>query len=174
MVLNWSVTTTDGYPEFKLTGQQVDGTAVWDIPYAENEPGHFVAEDTSAQPNPDNTYRFQLYVKDGNGWSLLNETELSGPPPASDLQFVSAYPNPFNPQTTIRFSVGRREQIRVAIFDVHGKLVRTLADQVFETGPQELSWQGRDNGGRAVGSGTYIVIVSGQEQTFAHKLTLLK
>ena len=129
----------------------------------------------SAQPNPDLAYRFQLFLKDGNEtWSLLNETELTGPPPAPDLKFLSAYPNPFNPQTTIHFTVGRPEQVRVAVFDINGKLVRTLADQVFETGAQELSWQGRDNSGRAVGSGTYIVVVSGQEQTFAHKLTLLK
>ena len=174
VVLNWAVTTTDGNPEFKLTGQEIDDTTVWNIPYAENEPGRFVAEDTSAQPNPDHTYRFQLFLKDGGDWSLLNETELTGPPPAQDLQFLSAYPNPFNPQTTIRFTVGRQEQVRVAVFDIHGKLVRTLADRVFETGVQELTWQGRDSSGRAVGSGTYVAVISGQKQTFAHKLTLLK
>lgn len=87
---------------------------------------------------------------------------------------ATASPNPFNPQTNISFTLGRDQDVRVAVFGVRGELVCTLADGPLSAGEHEFSWQGRDQAGRVAGSGVYFVVISGQYETQTLKLTLLK
>ena len=65
------------------------------------------------------------------------------------------HPNPFNPVTTISFSLRERGRALLAVYDVAGRLVRVLADGVMDAGPHEVAWDGRDREGRAVASGVY-------------------
>jgi len=65
-------------------------------------------------------------------------------------------PNPFNPATTLRFSVAEAGAVRLVIFDVNGRLVRTLVDGEVETGMHEVAWEGTDASGREVSSGMYL------------------
>jgi FlgD Ig-like domain/Bacterial Ig-like domain len=87
---------------------------------------------------------------------------------------VSAYPNPFNPQTTIRFEVPSPGLVRVEIFDSRGRLLRTLVDGNLQTGLQTRIWDGRTDDGRAVGSGVYFARVIGPGAVAATKLVLVK
>ncbi len=83
-------------------------------------------------------------------------------------------PNPFNPQTEIRFELGRSAQVRVAIYDVTGRLVRMLANTHLEAGPYTRIWQGRDDAGRAVSSGAYYVRLFVEGKADHRKIMLLK
>ncbi len=65
-------------------------------------------------------------------------------------------PNPFNPRTTIRFELPEGGAVRLSVFDVAGRLVRTLVDGGLAQGSHEYAWDGRDEAGRAVGSGSYL------------------
>jgi hypothetical protein len=65
------------------------------------------------------------------------------------------YPNPFNPMTRIAFSIPATERVRVSIFDVRGRLVRTLVDGVLDAGRHDLPWDGTDRAGESVASGVY-------------------
>lgn len=67
----------------------------------------------------------------------------------------SAQPNPFNPRTTISYTLPRAGDAGLAIFDVRGALVRTLPLGRLEPGDGAADWDGRDDGGRAVPSGAY-------------------
>ena len=69
---------------------------------------------------------------------------------------LGAYPNPFNPSTTIRFTLQNSTQARVAIYNVEGRLVRVLADEARTAGSHEMVWLGTDRSGRSVASGTYL------------------
>jgi hypothetical protein len=64
-------------------------------------------------------------------------------------------PNPFNPQTKIEFSLAAPGVVRLQVFDVGGRLVRTLADGRFDGGDHSLIWNGKNESGIAVSSGTY-------------------
>lgn len=65
-------------------------------------------------------------------------------------------PNPFNPRTTIAFDLPKQESVSLRIFDVSGRLVRVLVDgDVTPGGRHESRWNGRDDDGRRVASGTY-------------------
>jgi hypothetical protein len=68
---------------------------------------------------------------------------------------VAAYPNPFNPSTTIRFTLRQQAPVSLQIFNIHGALVRTLVDGDLAAGIHERRWNGRDSFGHSVASGVY-------------------
>ena len=94
-------------------------------------------------------------------------------PDATDL-WVTAYPNPFNPQTTISFSLERNERASVAVYELTGKRVMALADRRFVAGTHWLTWNGRDAQGRALPSGTYLVRLETESAVRAQKLMLIR
>ena len=66
-------------------------------------------------------------------------------------------PNPFNPRTTIGYHLDRQQTVRVAVFDLSGRRVAVLVDQLHEAGKHTVIWSGCDAGGRQLASGTYVV-----------------
>ena len=84
-------------------------------------------------------------------------------------------PNPFTPQTTIEYSLSRAERVQLTIYDVAGRLVRTLVhDESAAEGPHAAVWDGRDAAGRRVASGVYLYVLRTATFTEARRLTLLK
>ncbi len=87
--------------------------------------------------------------------------------PESDLPSVfnldQNYPNPFNPMTVIRFSLPEQAPVSLAIYNVRGERVRLLVDDDLDAGRHEVVWNGTDDHGRGLSSGTYVArIVSSQ------------
>jgi len=81
-----------------------------------------------------------------------------GPDPAGFIiQFRPAAPNPFGRQTYLTYVLNRRARVRLDVFDVQGRLIRTLENNWHLTGPQSTSWDGRDQAGGYVASGMYFV-----------------
>jgi len=75
---------------------------------------------------------------------------------ASAIRLRQNLPNPFGARTTIGFDLARREQVTLRIYDVTGRLVRTLANGgVLESGSHRVEWDGRDEGGAQLGAGLY-------------------
>jgi endonuclease I len=75
---------------------------------------------------------------------------------AVSIRLRQNLPNPFGARTTIGFDLARREPVSLRVFDVTGRLVRTLADgSVLEAGSHHLEWNGCDEGGAKLGSGLY-------------------
>jgi hypothetical protein len=72
-----------------------------------------------------------------------------------DSELLGNYPNPFNPETTIRFSISENSNVDLSVFNVKGQKVSTLANQQYSKGNYSLVWKGTDDNGRAVGSGIY-------------------
>jgi hypothetical protein len=65
-------------------------------------------------------------------------------------------PNPFNPRTTIEYDLPGAGPVRLAVFDLAGRLIRTLVEESMPQGSHQAVWDGRDSSSRDVGSGTYI------------------
>jgi hypothetical protein len=86
-----------------------------------------------------------------------------------------SYPNPFNPATTIRYSVPQGgAEVRIVIHDVAGRRVRTLLNARVGGGVRTIEWDGRDDAGGEVASGAYFYRIGVGEQSFTGKMTLLK
>jgi len=90
------------------------------------------------------------------------------------IENVTAFPNPFNPTTRIRFELESNQRILAEIFSIDGRRVRVLADQVFSAGWNTLTWNGIDGSGRSAGSGIYLVRLQGEAVATSNKITLLK
>ena len=72
------------------------------------------------------------------------------------LRLYPCQPNPFNPRTTLKFELPFSGRVRLAVFDLGGRLVQLLVDEDMAQGAHEVVWSGTDALGRNVGSGTYL------------------
>ena len=104
--------------------------------------------------------------------AVLEELELADVPQSYSLQH--AYPNPFNPTTTIRFSVPAATTINLKIYNAQGQKVRHLVEQTVTTGQYAVHWDGRDDSGRSLASGTYVYQLEAEEIRLQRKVTFLK
>ncbi|HET6350158.1 MAG TPA: FlgD immunoglobulin-like domain containing protein [Candidatus Krumholzibacteria bacterium] len=127
--------------------------------------------DDSVQPGK--TYAYQLLVQDSKG-DDYRSTVATVAMAALELTLHQNIPNPFNPQTTIRYDLPSPEHVRLSIFEVSGRLVRTLVDEDQGGGAHEVVWTGRDDNGRAASSGVYFYVLEAGKQRLTRKLVLLK
>jgi hypothetical protein len=86
------------------------------------------------------------------------------------------HPNPFNPSTTIQYSIASPSHVNLRVYSVTGALVRTLvdADQVPRNGGYAVVWDSRDNGGRQVSTGVYFYRLEAAGVSETRKMVLLK
>jgi len=89
---------------------------------------------------------------------------------------AQAWPNPFNPQTSIRFEVGgdRAVSSEVIVYDLGGRAVRHLFQGTVNPGPQRMDWNGRDDSGRHLATGVYLARVQVAQELQIVKMTLAK
>ena len=96
----------------------------------------------------------------------LAETEPEAP---SEFVFLGAYPNPFNPATTLRFSLPVADLVELSVYDVSGRLVMELVDGWRDAGVHEVTFNGS-----GLASGVYIYRMETGEYTAAGKMVLMK
>jgi hypothetical protein len=105
------------------------------------------------------------------------ESSVDGPggwPVSHDVALSDASPNPFNPATTIAFSVPEACRVDLEVFDLSGRLVRTLISEERRAGEQRVSWNGIDQAGLPVASGVYFYRLRAGGRALSKKMVLLK
>jgi hypothetical protein len=110
-----------------------------------------------------------LFKTDENG--QVDVGELAVPRPD---QTLTAYPNPFNPSTTVSFTLDRPESCTVNIYNTRGQLVRQLASGRFDTGDHSVTWDGSDDHGLPQSTGVYLIRLQAGTKTMMKRVTLLK
>jgi predicted lipoprotein with Yx(FWY)xxD motif len=105
----------------------------------------------------------------------VSVTGIGDAPIPARLALHQNFPNPFKPTTTIAFDVPRSgAEVRVSIYDVAGKQVRSLADRLFEPGVHRVSWDGRDDRGQGAAPGVYYCRIESGGFRQAMKMMLLR
>jgi len=84
------------------------------------------------------------------------------------------FPNPFNPETTITYSVKGASPVSIEIYNVKGQLVKTLVNDSKEAGTHSVVWNGMDGNGRAVSSGVYYYKMNAGKYSSTRKMILMK
>jgi hypothetical protein len=84
------------------------------------------------------------------------------------------YPNPFNPITKIRYGLPKECDVKLAVFDIHGELVRWIVVKNQQPGYYEVIWDGRNNAGQMVASGIYLYRIQAATYVKTQKMVLLK
>ena len=110
-------------------------------------------------------FRIALYG-DGSGRSSLPKA----------FALAQNAPNPFNPATTISYSVpeGRSVNVNLRVYDIRGRLVATLINEVKEAGTYTVFWEGATDAGQKVASGVYFYRMQAGEYTQTRKMVVLK
>ncbi len=130
--------------------------------------------------------------ENGNNYYKLQEVSLDGSVTMSDPISVLVtgvgekqnafperfslenYPNPFNPETRIAYTIPRREHVKLQVYDLNGRLIKQLVDADQEAGAYHAVWNGRDEEGKAVSSGIYILRLSTGSSALNKRMTLLR
>ncbi len=109
------------------------------------------------------------------GWNNLATDVAPGDPILPGASSLSQnFPNPFNPSTTISFTLPRRGEATIVICNAIGQQVRTLFGQTLSAGEHVVNWDGRDANGKMVASGVYYYQLRTSSGAQAKKMILVK
>jgi len=102
----------------------------------------------------------------------ISQSGVSASPSRFELQ--QNYPNPFNPATTISFILPRAEKVTLIVFDVTGRLIKTLTNQKLSAGNHSVVWDGADESGRQVASGVFFYQLQTGNFAKSRKMILIR
>ena len=109
----------------------------------------------------------------GNGEDVNIEDEVIIP--VNDATTIySNYPNPFNPETSISFNLENSCYVSLQVFDIRGRLVSSLVNEILIAGKHEVTWKGIDRNGKRVASGMYFYRMKTKVYSNTKKMLLLK
>ncbi|MCD4817741.1 MAG: T9SS type A sorting domain-containing protein [Candidatus Cloacimonetes bacterium] len=189
-----SVTTTlsrmsGGLIGYDAYGSSITTNSYWDIitsgqnSSAAGE-GRYTPEMTYPYSNTyinwdfDSIWSHDINFDINSGYPYLRENASSNNSdvlPANSEITLHNYPNPFNPETIISFSIPRDSKVSLFIYNIKGQKIRMLLDRDFETGMHKIVWNGKNNQNKLVGSGVYFykLNVNGKTEKI-NKCILLK
>lgn len=108
-------------------------------------------------------------------WGVGCTVTAAQPPAVGQvLTLHGAAPSPFNPRTSVTFSLREPARVELAVYDTRGRRVAVLADEVFAAGLAGVEWNGRDDAGREVPSGTYLITARGGGEVATRKAVLVR
>jgi hypothetical protein len=107
-----------------------------------------------------------------SGWLAIVTGDDNTPTARNEL--FQNYPNPFNPATTISFSIDRAELVRLTVYDVTGRRIRTLVDGNRNPGRYSETWDGRNDQGRQVATGIYFYRLRAGSFSDVKKMVLIR
>ena len=127
-----------------------------------------------------NTGRFEkgLLISGRQEYSIVKLGEQGEPeeeiPAITKPMLHGNYPNPFNPTTTISFSLPNEQKIELTIYNIKGQKVKTLYSGIASEGEQSVVWDGIDSNGKTVSSGIYFYKLKTESKELTRKMLLLK
>ncbi|MBN2000476.1 carbohydrate binding domain-containing protein [candidate division KSB1 bacterium] len=174
-------------PQTKQISLELQSRTTWEVYWTQNisisQPGVYGPYEYECPVDDDNTY-FQflvaydttsLYLDDiyvfDTDWTDVKSRE---PVAVKNFELFQNFPNPFNPGTTIKYSLKNPETVRLVIYNLRGELVTVLVDEAKAAGIHTVDWSGRNDLGRLVNSGLYIYKLTAGREAVSRKLLLVK
>ena len=105
---------------------------------------------------------------------VFDTTGTDGTPAALRFSMAQAFPNPFNPMTTVHFTIAKAGYASLGVYDTQGRLLHSLLAGELPAGEQAVSWNGRDALGRPVASGVYFIRLKSGGKELTRKVVLAK
>lgn len=112
------------------------------------------------------------YNRSGNVYQSTPNVDNTAPVLATELK--GAFPNPFNPSTTLSFSVKETAEVSLDIFNQKGQKVRSLLNSTMSPGEHQIIWNGNDDNGRQVSSGLYFFRMKSGTYSSTRKMIMMK
>ncbi len=105
---------------------------------------------------------------------LTTVISTGSPPLPQNVELYQSYPNPFNSSTMIKIYLPQISKTRLEIFDIRGRLVTKLVDDILSAGEYGFRWNGRNSSGHHVSSGSYFYRLSAGEDVITRRMTLVR
>ncbi len=105
---------------------------------------------------------------------MVSDVRDPGVAPAVVTSLGQAFPNPMNPTATIKFAVGTPGKVMLRVFDVSGRVIRTLVDETRAAGEYSVIWDGKNDGGDKVASGVFFYQLDAPGFKSAKKIVILQ
>jgi len=154
----------DVVKEGKGSSLVIKDVRVNDVPVMRSSSEHFILEWVGSELSGEGSEQGHML----SGASTLPKV----------FSLLQNYPNPFNPTTTITFDVpgelGEEKQVKLTIYNIRGRKVRTLVDSEFEPGSHRVVWDGRNDRGQQVTSGVYLYTLRSEAKTYTRKMVMVK
>ncbi len=164
--------------DFAYVSRMYKGLSVVDTrdPYYPVETGYYDMPGCAMDLDVENGY---VYVAEGNGIAIYDCSgagvdDPDGDSPASASRLLGNSPNPFNPETTIRYSIATSGDVQLSIYNIRGEKVRTLQKGWQDSGEHSVVWDGHDQSGKPVSSGVYLSSLKTSDVSQTGKMLLLK
>lgn len=174
IAVRWSLSQLDEGTRFRITRTALHksrAALIDDDPDLERKGLSFTYVDADVEPG--GRYEYLVESSSPDGWHALFESGAVSMPGAQ-LALRPNYPNPFNPTTSIAYSVPARGPVVIQVFDVSGTMVRTLLNGEQAPGRHTIHWNGLNDQGHPVSSGTYFCRLTAGKQTLSRKMLLLR
>jgi PKD repeat protein len=133
---------------------------------------------TYTQPG---TYTVRLVINAGmselvrEDYITISVSDIDDTITPLETRLLDAYPNPFNPKTTILFSIGESsDRVNISVYNIKGQLVKTLVNGTYGRGSYDVEWDGEDNYRNKVSSGIYFLRMETSIGVETKKMLLLK
>jgi len=129
---------------------------------------------------PSGTHTYNVTAVYAGGWesSFSNDATVTLDAGNSPVPLVTElngnYPNPFNPETAIKFAINEAGKVRIDIFNIKGQYVKTLVNEHLEAANHSVIWDGKDDNGVSVSSGVYFYKMDAAKYTSTKKMILMK
>jgi hypothetical protein len=118
------------------------------------------------------TYTLEVTSADDK-WSAVAKGQIHlRPLPRALIKRI--HPNPFNPRTSIEFSLAAPMALKLCVYDIAGRRIRLLLDETLEAGLHTLWWDGYDDTGRGMASGVYTVRLESEAAIDQRKVMLVR
>ena len=170
--LSWSC-STDAFAGAAFEIFVEDAHAVRRVARHEANRGRHEAIDTVAAGTEPTVYSLYLVQSTGER-SLLDAFTLAAWRSDEHQFALVAAPNPLDPRTSIRYSLPTAGPVRLRVFDLSGRVVRTLVEGLEPKGESVVEWDGCDDAGSRVGSGTYIAHLESDRRSASVRLQLIR
>jgi len=143
---------------FKLTSADFDNNGYLDIAVTSRDLHHvrILFNDGTG------SFMKEPQVEIGNEELIINNCKLSN------------YPNPFNPNTTISFSIPQESNVEISIYNIKGQKIKSLINKKYEQGVHKAVWDGKDSSGKEVGTGVYFYKLDSGKSVQTKKMILLR
>jgi hypothetical protein len=170
--LRWAIQTDEQIRGFRLY-RETDRQNVLSIIASESELSGEVRSYVDGDVRGGHTYGYVLGVIKMDGREVQSQS-VQVIAKRFELTLSQNHPNPFNPATTIFFTLPEKTRVHLAIYDVAGRLVATLVDGSLDEGLHTAKWEGRNNNGSQVSSGVYFYRLVAGKQILTKKMVLLR
>ena len=163
-----------------LPGPNAGRPGPWDGMYWNGGGGYGLLEQsferpTDARLNPGALFHVPYDMTSGRlgaGVTVVEAVESAGTPDSYSLS--AAYPNPFNPETTIEFAVATDGYVEIDVYNAAGQQVASLVDEELSAGAYRTTWDALDQNSQPVSSGVYFYRMQAGDFAATHSMTLLK